>query len=73
MNSVKHDAALRRKIGGSKIFKRRDFRGNRCGKCVNSAAASNDSLITTSTLRSTSAKKITTENNFYRNIGVQLS
>ena len=56
---------MRRKIGGSKILKRRNFRGNRYRKCVNSAAASNDSLISTSTLKSTSAKKITTINNFY--------
>ena len=51
MNSTKHDAALRRKIGGSKILKRRNFRGNRYSKCVNSAATSNDSSITTSTLK----------------------
>ena len=53
MNSRKHDAALRRKIGGSKIFKRRYFRGKRYSKCVNSAAASNGSSITNSTLKST--------------------
>ena len=58
MNSIKHDASLRRKIDGSKILKRRNFRGNRYSKWVNSAVASNGSSITTSTLKSTSAKKI---------------
>ena len=53
MNSRKHDAVLRRKIGGSKIFKRRYFRGNRYSKCVNSAAASNGNSITNSILKST--------------------
>ena len=39
-NSIKRDAALRREIGGSRIFNRRNFRGSRCSKCSNSAAAS---------------------------------
>ena len=37
------------------------FQGSRYNKCVNSAAALNGSSITTSTLKSTSAKKITTK------------
>ena len=69
-SSIKHDAALRRKIGGSRLFKRRNFRDNRCSKCSNSAAASNGSSTTTSRLKSTSAKKITTKNNVYGNISV---
>ena len=56
-SSIKHNAALRRKIGGSRILKRRNFGGNRYSKCFNSAAASNDSSTT-------SAKKITTKNMF---------
>ena len=64
-SSIKHDAALRRKIGGSRIFKRRNFRSNRCSKCSNSAAASNDSSTTTSMLKATFAKKMTTKNNVH--------
>ena len=67
-SSTKHDAALCQKIGGSKIFKRRNFRGNIYSKCDKSAASSNGSSTTTSTLKSTSAKKITTKNNVYSNI-----
>ena len=68
MNSIKHDSALNEKTGGSKIIKRRNFRGNKCSNGVNSAAASDDISITTSTFKSTSAKKITTKNNVYSNI-----
>ena len=68
MNSIKHDSALHEKTGGSKIIKRRNFRGNKCSNGVNSAAASDDISITTSTFKSTSAKKITTKNNVYSNI-----
>ena len=64
-SSIKHDAALRRKIGGSRIFKGRNFRSNRYSKFSNSAAASNDSSTTTSMLKSTFAKKMTTKNNVY--------
>ena len=67
MNSAKHDAALRRKTAGSKIFKKRFFKGNRYRKCINSAAASSDILITASKLKSTFAKKIITKINFYCN------
>ena len=68
MNSIKHDCALHEKTGGSKIIKRRNFRGNKYSNDVSSAAASNDISITTSTFKSTSAKKITTKNNVYSNI-----
>ena len=67
-SSMNHDAALRRKVGGSRIFKRKNFRGNRCSKCSNSATASDGSSTTTSTLKSTSAKKIPMKNHVYSNI-----
>ena len=67
MNSILHDAALRRKTGGLKILKKMNFKGNRYSKCVNSAAQSNDASITTSMLKWTSAKKITIKNNVYSN------
>ena len=51
MNSIQHDATLRRKTGGLKILKKMNFKGNRYSKCVNSVAQSNDASITTSMLK----------------------
>ena len=67
-SSIKHDVILHQKIGGSRTFNRRDFRGNRYSKCSNSAAASNGSSTTTFILKATSANKITTKNDVYSNI-----